>query len=96
MTDFTNPTNDELLYSFAMRDGDTLVFVEVRHRRRTEFGGAAASVDAAKRQRLLKAAQWWLLGRYGQRAWPVCRFDVVAFDADDRMQWLPGAFDADG
>lgn len=24
MTDFTNPTNDELLYSFAMRDGDTL------------------------------------------------------------------------
>ena len=80
----------------VMRDGDTLVFVEVRHRRRTEFGGAAASVDAAKRQRLLKAAQWWLLGRYGQRAWPVCRFDVVAFDADDRMQWLPGAFDADG
>ena len=80
----------------VMRDGDTLVFVEVRRRRSDKFGGAAASVDAAKRQRILRTAQWWLLGRYGQRAWPACRFDVVTFGADDRMHWLPAAFDAQG
>lgn len=80
----------------VMCDGDTLVFVEVRRRRSDNFGGAAASVDAAKRQRILRTAQWWLLGRYGQRAWPACRFDVITFDASDRMRWLPGAFDAHG
>lgn len=79
-----------------MRDGDTIVFVEVRQRGRVDFGGAAASVGAAKRQRILRTAQWWLLGRYGQRAWPACRFDVIAFDADDHPRWLPAAFDADG
>ena len=31
------------------RDGGTLVFVEVRQRRASGFGGAAASIDAAKR-----------------------------------------------
>lgn len=80
----------------VMRDGDTLVFVEVRRRRSDNFGGAAASVDAAKRRRILRTAQWWLLGRYGQRAWPACRFDVITFDASDRMRWLPAAFDAHG
>ena len=79
-----------------MRDGQTLVFVEVRRRRSNNFGGAAASVDAAKRLRILRTAQWWLLGRYGQRAWPACRFDVIAFDASDHMHWLPAAFDAHG
>ena len=80
----------------VLREGDTIVFVEVRRRSRSDYGGAAASVDAAKQRRLLRAAQWWLLGRFGQGAWPACRFDVVAFDANDRMQWLPAAFDAGG
>ena len=77
-----------------MRDGDAVVFVEVRRRSREDFGGAAASVDSAKRRRLVRAAQWWLLTRYGGGAWPACRFDVVAFSADDRPCWLKAAFDA--
>jgi len=75
----------------VMRDRDgTLVFVEVRARGGAAFGGAGASVDAAKRQRLLFAAQHYL-----QRlaAPPPCRFDVVAIDGE-RLQWLPAAFDA--
>jgi len=40
-----------------MRDRDgTLVFVEVRVRRDARFGGAAASIGVAKRQRLVFAA----------------------------------------
>lgn len=80
----------------VMRHADTLVFVEVRARASRSRGGAAASVTHAKRRRVLRAAQWWLLGRYGDAAWPPCRFDVVAFDDDGRFDWIPAAFDAEG
>ena len=74
-----------------LRDGDgTLVFVEVRARASLEGGGAAASITAAKRARLVYAAQHYLL-RF-ERV-PPCRFDVVAIDGAE-LEWLPGAFDA--
>ena len=68
----------------------TLVFVEVRARRATDKGGAAASVGAAKQRRIVFAAQHYLL------RWPApppCRFDAVLIEGD-RLQWLRGAFDA--
>ncbi len=77
------------------RDGGMLLFVEVRLRSSAHFGGAAASVDARKRSRLLRAAQHWLLQRYGARAgaWPPCRFDVITADAGGVSDWIRGAFD---
>jgi putative endonuclease len=42
------------------RDGASLVFVEVRLRSSMRFGGAAASVDWRKRQRLESAARHFL------------------------------------
>lgn len=74
----------------VMRDGATLVFVEVRRRGRRDFGGAAASVGAAKQRRIVFAARHFLL-RFA--APPPCRFDVVALE-DGRVQWLRAAFDA--
>ncbi len=68
----------------------TLVFVEVRARADTSHGGAAASVTARKQQRLIYAAQHYLL-RYASP--PPCRFDVVAIDGAV-LTWLQGAFDA--
>ena len=74
-----------------MRDRDgTLVFVEVRARRSPAYGGAAASVSAAKRRSLVLAAKIFLTR---QRTTPPCRFDVVAIDGE-RIEWLRGAFDA--
>jgi putative endonuclease len=70
------------------RDG-TLVFVEVRTRADAQYGGAAASVGAAKQRRIVYAAQHFL------RRWPVlppCRFDVLALEGDE-VQWIRGAFD---
>ena len=67
----------------------TLVFVEVRARAGVEHGGASASIDRRKRERIVFAAQHYLL-RY--RAPPPCRFDVVAIDAG-ALQWLQAAFD---
>jgi len=74
-----------------MRDPDgTLVFVEVRKRRSTDHGGALASVTFVKQQRIVFAAQHYLLKL---RQVPPCRFDVVAVEGDD-LKWLKAAFDA--
>lgn len=71
------------------RDG-TLVFVEVRARAAgRQAGGAAASVTAAKRQRLAYAAQHYLMRL---PTLPPCRFDVIAIDGAE-LQWLRAAFD---
>jgi len=75
----------------VMRDGATLVFVEVRRRSRTDFGGAAASVGWVKQRRIVFAARHFLLRLRG--AVPPCRFDVVAVE-EGRIEWLRAAFDA--
>ncbi|MFZ4651078.1 MAG: YraN family protein [Rubrivivax sp.] len=74
-----------------LREPDgTLVFVEVRARRAGDHGGAAASITASKRRRIVFAAQHFLLD------WPrlpPCRFDVVTLDGP-ALEWLRAAFDA--
>lgn len=77
-----------------MRDGATWVFVEVRFRRNTLFGGAAASVTYRKQQRLLRAAALWLAQRNACFATTLCRFDVFAITSS-QLEWLPNAFNAD-
>jgi putative endonuclease len=76
-----------------MRDGAVLVFVEVRLRRNADFGGAAASVDAHKQQRIIRTAHQYLASLVRT---PPCRFDVVLMDEaqDNHVQWLKNAFDA--
>ena len=75
----------------VMRDGGTLVFVEVRLRSRGDFGGAAASVTAAKQKKLLAAARQYLAGL---REMPPCRFDVVALSGPGcDPEWIRNAFD---
>jgi putative endonuclease len=68
-------------------EGGTLVFVEVRLRTRRDFGGAAASITAAKRARMAAAAGLYLARL---RHTPPCRFDAVLLDALDpaRIEWL--------
>ena len=81
----------------VMRDGGTLVFVEVRYRASAAFGGGAASVDAGKRRRLVHAAEVFLQ-RNPRHADAPCRFDVVAASGDPSnpaLEWLQDAFRAD-
>jgi len=73
----------------VMKDHDTLVFVEVRKRRKGNFGGAAASITRAKQQRLVKTAQFFLQKMVKT---PPCRFDVVALDGDG-ITWLKNVID---
>ncbi|MBC7717011.1 MAG: YraN family protein [Pseudorhodobacter sp.] len=69
------------------RDG-TLVFVEVKARKTSGFGGAAASVTPSKQRSLILAARHYL------RQFPTppaCRFDVVAIEGE-KIAWLKAAF----
>ena len=71
------------------RDG-TLVFVEVRQRRTSAYGGAAGSIGGAKQRSLILAAQHYLR-RFASP--PACRFDVIVIEGDS-VEWLRAAFDA--
>lgn len=75
------------------RDGKVLVFVEVRLRSRSDFGGAAASIGQRKRQRIILAARHYLAGKPDID----CRFDCILLDALDpaRVDWIRDAFSAD-
>ncbi len=77
----------------VMRDGATLVFVEVRLRSSQEYGGAAASVGHSKQQRIIAAAQQYLSGHTSP---PPCRFDVVLLNQLDvaGIEWIKNAFSA--
>ena len=74
-----------------MRDGATLVFVEVRQRNSQRFGGAAASIGREKQARIERA-----VGLYLSRlsAVPECRVDAVLFDGASAPQWLRNIFAA--
>jgi putative endonuclease len=77
----------------VMQEAKELVFIEVRQRQSKHFGGALGSVSLAKQRRLQKAAQWWLMKRYGSAAWPSCRFDVLAFEGSALAPlWVRAAF----
>jgi len=72
-----------------MREGATLVFVEVRQRAAGAQVSAAASISPAKIRRVVRAAQVYL-----QRCarMPPCRIDVVAIDGG-RIEWIRNAID---
>ena len=72
------------------REGRTLVFCEVRLRHGRSFGGAAESITAAKRARIVAAARFYVAGKPEAD----CRFDAMLLDGLDaqRVQWIRDAF----
>ena len=81
----------------VMRDGDTLVFVEVRYRASADYGGGAESVDRGKRRKIARAAQLFLL-QHPALAEDYCRFDVVEASGDPEapdFTWHRDAFNLD-
>lgn len=73
----------------VMRDGATLVFVEVRARSTKAFGGAVESITAVKQARIILAARHYL-ARTG--ATNNCRFDAVLIQSG-HIEWLRAAFE---
>lgn len=76
------------------RDGDTVVFVEVKTRTSRKRGDPEDSITPAKQRTLGRAAQAWLAAH---DAWNVpCRFDVICLVANDgtfSVEYYRHAFD---
>jgi putative endonuclease len=82
----------------VMRDGETLVFVEVRFRKSDRFGTPVESITASKQRKLVQTAQLYLLAHPVWRNQP-CRFDIVAARPADsggdnglQFEWIKNAF----
>ncbi|QTR50506.1 YraN family protein [Candidatus Thiothrix anitrata] len=73
-----------------MRDGQLLVFVEVRYRKTQRYGGALQSIDPRKQARIIRTAQHYLQYRAPNAQ---VRFDVVAVEGDNGINWIKNAFD---
>jgi putative endonuclease len=76
-----------------MREGDALVFVEVRFRASNDFGGAIESIHVAKQRRLIATAEHYLSGL---KQTPPCRFDAILVNKMDHshVEWIRNAFTA--
>ena len=80
----------------------TLVFIEVRQRKSSNYGDAALSVTASKQRKVIKTAQSFLQ-QHPEYAHYDCRFDVIAYNTmsksnsrneqlDHQPEWIQNAF----
>jgi len=77
------------------RDGDTLVFVEVKTRGSRAFGDAVEAITAGKQRRMTRLALDYVMRHHLSAC--ACRFDVVAIHFEGgaaRIELFQNAFDA--
>ncbi|GAB7564682.1 YraN family protein [Methylobacillus methanolivorans] len=76
-----------------MQQGNSIVFVEVRMRSQATYGGAAASINLPKQQKLIRTAEHFLQ-QHGHQA--ACRFDAVLLTGlnSNHIEWIQDAFGA--
>ena len=67
------------------KDGEYLVFVEVRLRTRSDYGRAAETVDKYKQKRIIKTAELYMLKT--SSSFLPSRFDVVAISQDEKGKY---------
>lgn len=84
-----------------MREGETLVFVEVRAKRSDKFGSPAESVTPSKQRRITRTAQHYLANEGKKYCNSPLRFDVVSIRLDEagkpaQVEHIPDAFGAPG
>jgi len=75
-------------------DADVLVFIEVRYRKNTDHGAAAATVNFHKQQKIIRTAQHYLQKSGLTNKMP-CRFDVIGISGSGdalEIQWIKNAF----
>jgi putative endonuclease len=77
-----------------MQQGKTLVFIEVRLRTNTLFGGAAMSINAAKQGKLRRTAEFYLQSNASKYSDTACRFDAILMQSlnNETAEWIQNAF----
>ncbi len=78
----------------VMIETKTLVFVEVKLRSSSQFGGAAASITPQKQQKMILTAQHYLQQTH-YKTEPACRFDAILMSKADlkHIEWIRNAFE---
>ena len=88
---FSTPVGE---LDLVMRDGRTVVFVEVKTRRDRDCADPEDAVGPRKQRRMTRAAGWFI----HHQSWEdrPCRFDVVAITlatgGDPQIEHFPDAF----
>lgn len=81
-----------------MQDQQSLVFVEVRYRKHSQFGSGAESITVSKQRKLIKTASYYLQKTSGTTQL-AARFDVISMSPDikskqSKIDWIKDAFQA--
>jgi len=89
-----------------MLDKQTLVFVEVRYRKKSLYGSGAESITIRKQQKIIKTASYYLQ-QNPKTSQYACRFDVISMSEADsesgakptsknesKIDWIKDAFQA--
>ena len=71
-------------------DGNSLLFIEVKTRKRTDYGQPFETVTPQKQKKIILAAQRYLQ-KHPKLANKACRFDVISI-VDDKIDWIQDAF----
>lgn len=78
-----------------MLEGNTYVFIEVKYRKNSQFGGAIAAIPASKQKKIKHSVTFYLhqtgLNEYNT----ACRIDVIALEGEitkPQVTWLKNAF----
>ncbi len=78
-----------------MLENDTWVFIEVKYRKNSNYGGALAAISYTKIQKIRRCTAFFLqkhgLNEYNTQ----CRFDVITLEGDithPKITWLKNAF----
>lgn len=64
------------------RDGETLVFAEVKYRKSERFGNSLEAVDTRKQKKICQTALYYLARHHISDSVP-CRFDVIGITGED-------------
>lgn len=64
------------------RDGETLVFAEVKYRKSERFGNSLEAVDTRKQKKICQTALYYLARHHIADSVP-CRFDVIGITGED-------------
>lgn len=85
-----------------MLDKQSLVFVEVRYRKNSQFGSGAESITISKQRKLIKTASYYLQ-QNPKTSQYATRFDVISMSAslnhsnsedESKIDWIKDAFQA--
>lgn len=78
-----------------MQDQQVLVFVEVKYRKNSQFGGAISAISTNKQEKIRQCATFYLQQQGLNEYNTACRFDAVIIDgsiSNPTINWLKNAF----